>query len=176
MAERKLKVNRAPVLTLWAAVVAERLGHDEDAALTLGKALAGLNAQSKGRRLGIYRASGESAAPEGAGRARPKAPSSVPLLGREIPVRRGREGLRAISADEPVDPESVRRYLEKKFGEGLEDTRAEMRALAAAFSPEDLAARAFALYEAFRPAIPAGARGWGAAGELDLSKIRSLRR
>ena len=30
------------------------------------------------------------------------------------------------------------------------------------------------LYEAFRPAIPAGARGWGAAGELDLDGIASF--
>ena len=29
-------INRAPVLTLWAAVVAERLGYDRAAALTLG--------------------------------------------------------------------------------------------------------------------------------------------
>src|SRR5262245_24241278 len=47
--------NRAPVLMLWAAVVAQRLGFDEDEALTLGKALAGLNAQAKGRRLGIFK-------------------------------------------------------------------------------------------------------------------------
>ena len=47
--------NRAPVLTLWAAVVAERLGFNENEALSLGKALAGLNAQAKGRRFGIFR-------------------------------------------------------------------------------------------------------------------------
>jgi len=54
MAKKKIKINRAPVLTLWAAVVAERLGYDKNEALTFGKAVAGLNAQSKGRRLGIY--------------------------------------------------------------------------------------------------------------------------
>jgi hypothetical protein len=36
-----LEINRAPVLTLWAAVVAERLGHPADTALTLGRAVAG---------------------------------------------------------------------------------------------------------------------------------------
>ena len=55
MAAKRIKINRAPVLTLWAAVVAERLGNDRDTALTLGKAVAGLNAQSKGRRLGIFK-------------------------------------------------------------------------------------------------------------------------
>ena len=54
MATNKIKINRAPVLTLWATVVAERLGYDKDTALTLGKAVAGLNAQSKGKKLGIY--------------------------------------------------------------------------------------------------------------------------
>jgi hypothetical protein len=49
-------INRAPVLTLWAATVAERLGFARDEALSLGKAVAGLTAQSKGRRLGIYKA------------------------------------------------------------------------------------------------------------------------
>ncbi len=54
MPNKKIKINRAPVLTLWATVVAERLGYDTETALTLGKAVAGLNSQSKGRRLGIY--------------------------------------------------------------------------------------------------------------------------
>jgi hypothetical protein len=36
-------------------VVAERIGFDEEEALSLGRALAGLNAQSKGRRQGIFK-------------------------------------------------------------------------------------------------------------------------
>ena len=55
MAKETVTINRAPVLTLWAAVVAERLGYRRAEALTLGKAVAGLNAQAKGRRLGIYK-------------------------------------------------------------------------------------------------------------------------
>jgi hypothetical protein len=43
-----LRVNRAPVLTLWAAVVAERLGHPEETALTLARAVAGAAACAKG--------------------------------------------------------------------------------------------------------------------------------
>jgi hypothetical protein len=55
MPTTRISINRAPVLTLWAAVVAERLGFNADESLTLGKALAGLNAQAKGRRLGIFK-------------------------------------------------------------------------------------------------------------------------
>ena len=43
-----IKINRAPVLTLWAAVVAERLGFDRPTALTLGQAVAGSSAYAKG--------------------------------------------------------------------------------------------------------------------------------
>jgi hypothetical protein len=45
-------VNRAPVLTLWAAVVAERLGQLADTALTLGRAVAGSAARVKARSIG----------------------------------------------------------------------------------------------------------------------------
>ena len=53
MTTKTISINRAPVLTLCAAVVAERLGFDEEEALSMGRVLAGLNAQSKGRRLRI---------------------------------------------------------------------------------------------------------------------------
>ena len=52
-ADGKIRINRAPVLTLWAAVVAERLGVDRATALTLGQAVAGLSAYDKGVSLGI---------------------------------------------------------------------------------------------------------------------------
>ena len=47
-------IYRAPVLTLWAAVVAEILGFNYDEALTLGRAVAGLNAYSKGVALSLF--------------------------------------------------------------------------------------------------------------------------
>ncbi len=60
MSKDMVLINRAPVLTLWAAVVAERLGFSPDEALSLGKAVAGLNAQAKGRALGIFEAKRET--------------------------------------------------------------------------------------------------------------------
>ncbi len=47
-----IHVNRAPALTLWAAVVAKRLGHPPETALTLGGFVAGSSA-FKARLLGI---------------------------------------------------------------------------------------------------------------------------
>jgi hypothetical protein len=48
------QVNRAPVLTLWVKVVAQHEGYTERSALTFGKAIAGMYAQSKGSRIGVY--------------------------------------------------------------------------------------------------------------------------
>jgi hypothetical protein len=174
MATHTVKINRAPVLTLWAAVVAERLGHDHETALTLGKAVAGLNAQSKGRRLGIFEeAKGSQEERESKAR-QPGEQFMVSLLHRRVPVIRTDQGVRATVKDQPIDPAGVRRYLAQKFGHELADVQAAMEALAKAYSPDQLAAQAYALYEQFRPDIPEGKQGWGAAGPLDLDHIRLL--
>jgi hypothetical protein len=173
MATRKFNINRAPVLTLWAAVVAMRLGYDEEASLTLGQAVAALNAQSKGRRLGIYEAGAEDAATQAK---KSTNTASVHLLGREIPVSKARRGLRAAPGGELVEPDAVRAYLAKKFGEHLAEARRAMEILAASLSPHELATRGFLLYEKFRPQVPEGKKGWGAKGELDLDLIRRLAR
>jgi hypothetical protein len=170
-----LSINRAPVLTLWATIVAERLGYEPETALTLGKAVAGLNAQSKGRRLGIFATGKDQAAKAAKKKLRePGKEEMLTLLGRPVPAIHTPEGLRAAIQGEVIDPESVERYLEQKFGEDLDDVRAAMEALAKAHKPEQLNQRAFELYEAFRPSVPEGQKGWGAKGELDLHRIRAL--
>lgn len=172
MSQRAIRVNRAPVLTLWAAVVAQRLGHERAAALTLGKAVAGLNAQSKGRRLGLFQA------PKPGARAKKPtakvAPNVIPLLGRAVPVARTAKGIRAVVKGRPEDPAAVQRYLEQKFGDDLGTVRAAMNALAKSLPPRRLEAKAFALYEAFRPRIPEGVTGWGAKGVLDIARLRRM--
>jgi hypothetical protein len=174
MATHQVKINRAPVLTLWAAVVAERLGYDHETALTLGKAVAGLNAQSKGRRLGIFE---EPKGPQEEREPKARQPGEqfmVSLLHRRVPVISTEHGTRATVKGQPIDPASVRHYLAQKFGHELADVQAAMEALARAYSPDQLAAQAYALYEQFRPDVPEGKKGWGAAGPLDLDHIRSL--
>jgi len=80
-------INRAPVLALWGAVVAERQGHSSEAALTLGKCMAGLNAQSKGRSLGILRTPASTergGTPKKAGLGEDY---WVPVCGRPVPAK-----------------------------------------------------------------------------------------
>jgi hypothetical protein len=174
MAKNKIKINRAPVLTLWAAVVAERLGYGEDTALTLGKAVAGLNAQSKGRKLGIYEEKTEEEKEKEAKKKKEVKPDFIEILGRDVPAVKTPRGLRAAIKGEPIHAGAVESYLEKKFGEDLEDTRKAMQKLAKAYTPKQLEKKAYDLYEKFRPEIPEGKKGWGAKGELDLEYIRSL--
>jgi len=165
-----VKINRAPVLTLWAAVVARRLGFDGDEALSFGRAVAGLNAHSKGVSLGLFEPTPEAVRERR--RQERRGTTRVSLLGRAVPAMRTPDGLRALSGGRPIAPASVQRYLEAKFGEDLARVRARMEKLALAMPPRELAAHAYRLYEEFRPEVPAGVRGWGAAGELDLGRIR----
>jgi hypothetical protein len=67
MMTAKVTINRAPVLTLWATLVAERLGYDEEAAPMLGKAVAGLNAQSRAA-IGYFRGAHRPTRGEGTSR------------------------------------------------------------------------------------------------------------
>ena len=170
-----ISINRAPVLTLWAAVVAEQLGFDREEALTLGKAVAGLTAQSKGQRLGIFTPSPESVRRQRAEKAKAAGVFHVALLGRAVPVLHIDDGLRAAGKDQkPVSPSSVETYLKSKFGDALSDVRAAMEGLAKSMDRAALSDEAFHLYEAFRPGVPSGESGWGARGTLSLRKIRQL--
>ncbi|MDH3731829.1 MAG: hypothetical protein OES13_12035, partial [Acidimicrobiia bacterium] len=162
------------VLTLWAAVVARRLGYDEDTALTLGRAVAGLNAQSKGRMIGIFGPAKGAKGERSAKKAGLGEDFWVELCGRGVPVKMTADGVRAVVKDKPIEPGKVRTYLEGKFGDDLTPAREAMEDLAAALHPDDLAERAFTLYERFRPTIPSGRKGWGSPGVLDLRQIRRL--
>src|SRR5687768_1300750 len=124
MTTKKIKINRAPVLTLWAAIVAERLGYKKDEALTFGKAVAGLNAQSKGKRLGIYEEKSEDEKKEEKKKEKTAKSEMVEILGRGVPAIKTPQGLRASIKGEEIDAESVERYLKGKFGDDLDAARA----------------------------------------------------
>jgi hypothetical protein len=166
-------INRAPVLTLWAAVVAEVLGFEHDEALTLGRAVAGLNAYSKGVSLGLFQPT-PMEVKEQRRKMRKEETVTVDLLHRAVSAKHTDEGLRALSGENPIHPESVQKYLKSKFGDALKDVSNAMLELAKSLPPSQLAEKAYALYEKFRPEIPPGKKGWGASGKLDLDLIRKM--
>jgi hypothetical protein len=172
----EIRVNRAPVLTLWAAVVAERLGHDPDAAITLGRAIAGSSARVKARAIGLEeKDADEREAARDSERHRAAPGKTVHLLGRAVPVVEAKQGLRALDRGHLVSPGPARAYVERAFGEHLPAVRQAMERLAASLDPEELNRVGFRLYEQFRPDVPEGAKGWGAKGVLDLARIERAR-
>ncbi len=166
MTAAPIRVNRAPVLTLWAAVVAETLGYPPETALSLASAVAGTAARAKARRLGLAK----DRAPEG-----PLAPRrTVRLLGRDIPVTEVDGQLMAAErGGTPAMPGAVAASLTRAFGDRQAEVRAAMQALAAGLAPEALNRTGFRLYEAFRPEVPPDVSGWGAKAELSLARIRA---
>jgi hypothetical protein len=171
-----LRINRAPVLTLWAAVVAEQIGLPHETALTAGQAVAGMTAHAKGVRLGIIAETSD-------GKPKPALPKpegatgdvkQFLLLGRIVHIVDTKDGPRAINKGALGKPAAVEKYLRSKFGEHLDAARKAMEALAATLSPKELNAKAFHLYEHFRPEVPPDEAGWGAKGVLDLARISKL--
>ncbi len=165
-----IRVNRAPVLTLWAAIVAERLGHDADAAITLGRAVAGSSARVKARAIGLEEARKDTG-PQGA--AKPSPQQTVSLLGRDLPVVEQNGSAYALDHGKPASLRPAHAYVEKAFGEHLPAVRRAMEALADSLPADELNRVGFRLYERFRPAVPAGAAGWGKKGVLDLKLIEN---
>jgi len=92
----------------------------------------------------------------------------------DVPATNNDDGIRAVRGSKPIDPDSVRRYLDDKLGEDLKAVRSAMQKLAKADTPSELAHDAYPLSERFRPDIPAGVKGWGAKGDLDLGLIGRL--
>lgn len=168
-----IRINRAPVMTLWAAVVAKRLGFTWAESLTLGRAVCGLNARSKGIAIGVFKPSPGALRKQR--RARERRRMRVELLHRMVPVVVTPAGLRATAAGRIISPLSVTNYLTGKFGSRLPAVKKAMGDLARSVPPARLSARAYALYTRFRPSVPEGASGWGAAGTLSLAAIRRAR-
>jgi hypothetical protein len=166
-----LQINRAPVLTLWAAVVATCLGHPRDTALTLGRAVAGSAARVKARSIGREERKADRAA-ETPRLLEVHVTAPVFLLGKTIRLLPNADGeLRAADIDQPTDHMAVERYLAKAFGDHLAEVRSAMEELAKRHEPAELNRIGFRLYETFRPDVSPGNKGWGAKAVLDIEKI-----
>jgi len=170
----EIVINRAPFLTLWASVVARRLGYDEDEALTLGRAISGLTAQSKGRNLGIFTPSSEEAREKVRADREEMGAGTVEMMDRIIPCVKTDDGIRALSKAAPIDPARVRKYLAGKFKDALPEVEGKLFVLAHTFTPDELNGAAMDVYMRLRPNVPRGREGWGKAGVLQIDRIDAL--
>ena len=132
-----------------------------------------MNAYSKGVSLGLFQPTPREVK-EQRRKMRKEEILAIDLLHRAVPAKHTNQGFRALSGEIPIHPESVQKYLEGKFGDALEDVSKAMLGLAKSLPPSQLAEKAYALYEKFRPEIPPGKKGWGASGKLDLDLIRRM--
>jgi hypothetical protein len=178
--ETKISVNRAPVLSLWATAVSERLGFSTDEAYSYAQWIAGTLAQAKGRKLGVLKPSGKSQKGK-------KAKSGADVEGRreehvddddfvmvfgnmKIPTRVVDGKRLAVKGGKVIDPVPVKAYVEKKFGDNLEKATLAMGELAQSMPADQIRERAYELYEQFRPEW----HGWGKEGTLDLEEVHEL--
>ncbi len=173
MGRRTITISRGPVLTLWASVVARRLGFARDEALTLGRAVASLSNYGKDVSPLLVTPT-RKAIKERQRDLKAGKRVQVDLLQRAVPIVRTRSGLRALDRDRPIAPDSVEQYLEIKFGDALKLVRNSMKRLARSMSAPEIAAQADELYAKFRPKVPKGVPGWDAEGKLDVGRIDRL--
>ena len=125
------------MLTLWATIVAERLGYPSETALTLGRTVCSASARIKARRLGIMDEAQEAAERRAAAVGLKPNVQMIRLLDREVPVLAGADGtLRADDKGKPASSKSVQTYIMRAFGDRLPEGRAAMEIVAASLPPE----------------------------------------
>jgi hypothetical protein len=163
-------INRAPVLQLWSASVAEFLNPDLpwDSCLSIGSAVSSLCAISKGRAIGVIDPKDSVEKPK-----KEKQGEEVAVMGFHLRMKDGSVllGGKAKAANEEG--------LRKKFGEeGYQAAGDAFRDGLASWEgcEDELDGKAFHMYERFRPSVAGGQRGWGKKGELDLEEVRSVLR
>lgn len=172
----KIHINRAPVITLWVPVVAERQGFKFEEGLSFGKAIAGMYAHAKGKRIGVIDDAGDTREKRETRQRIKEDLEQVEVFGTKLSTKRTPEGhvLAVDPSGKPIAPAPVLAYLKRAFGSNFGAVKGAMEALAQAYSKEDIGRMGYNLYEKFRPAVPEGGRGWGAKGLLDLSHLAQL--
>ncbi|EXJ55490.1 hypothetical protein A1O7_08417 [Cladophialophora yegresii CBS 114405] len=173
-------INRAPVLQLWAACVAQKLYPklSWNTHLSIGSAVSALCAISKGRAIGTIDQPtddpGKKAEKEKKKQSAGKgADDEVDVMSFKLLLKDGS----AIVSGKPQKANEA--ALIKKYGEAeYERTKKAMEEAIDAFEAKakkgELNRTAFHMYEEFRPSVQHGQGGWGKKGELRLEKIMEL--
>lgn len=170
-------INRAPVLTLWAATVAHFLYPDEHwtTCLSMGGSVSSLCAISKGRAIGRIEPKDDATESEDKNKKESRKTKNdereLEIMGFPMQIDAG--GVVVNAKKKPVNEH----LLQAKYGGEEEYTRVKQtmeRALQIwEDDKEQLDKKAFRMYERFRPSIATGSAGWGRKGPLDLHKVKS---
>ncbi|KAF7355388.1 Glutamine synthetase [Mycena sanguinolenta] len=163
-------VNRAPLMTAWSTLVAERLGFQREEALSIASVYTEMNAVSKGVSMGIYKPGTQfqrslEAAKEGS-------QPYVELMGRRPLFKTQDSQWRALSNGTVVHPSTAFAYISRALRQTTPHIIGALRLLVESFTPEEINARGWALYADFRPDV----KGWGERAEVKCETILSLRK
>ena len=137
--EVQVEVNRGPVMVMWAAAVALKLGHGRDTALSLARAVTNAFSRHKAKHLGIDLRATSQLSPRATASGEPS--ESVWLMREELPVANTAFGLRARdpASNRIIHPGPVWDHLLRAFGPVLPAVHGAMALLAASLSKETLA-------------------------------------
>lgn len=179
---KSLKINRAPVLHLWAACVAQQVDSSLPwkSCLSAGSAISTLAAISKGRAIGAIDKADEANSVDKQKerekrRAKTEKAKTKELRVMTFNLKFNDQGLALLQGEGKNYPEEL---LVRKYG-GEEAYRATKEAFQSSLAAwtgrkDELNRSAFHMYEKFRPNVPPGQAGWGRKGELNLQHIRDV--
>ncbi|KAK0490930.1 hypothetical protein IW261DRAFT_1547212 [Armillaria novae-zelandiae] len=160
-------INRAPLMTAWAMIVAERLGFRREEALSIASVYTEMNALSKGVSLGIYKDGKQRGLDAIRGGSQPY----VELMGRSPLYQSQSNQWRALLNSKPAQPSSPFSYISRSFRQTTPHIIGALRLLAESFTPKELNNKGWALYTEFRPSVNA----WGERSEVKCEIILNLR-
>ncbi|KAJ3866084.1 hypothetical protein EV359DRAFT_72057 [Lentinula novae-zelandiae] len=161
-------VNRAPLMTAWATVVAERMGFQREEALSIASSYTEMNALSKGVSLGIYKEGKQKGLEAAKGGTQPY----VDLMGRRPLYQIQNNCWRALHNGTPAQPSTAYAYLSRSLRQTMPFIMGALRLLVNSFTPQEINEKAWGLYTQFRPA----GEGWGERSEVRCTTILALRK
>lgn len=172
--EKPIIINRAPVLELWGACVAHFL-HPElswNLCLSIGSSISTITAISKGRSIGKIAAPDETKN-EASDKQKDKNGGDLATVkvmgfpmtpkGDSVMVKGKPKTTREVNLVRKYGSDQSYGKAKDAMTEALQDWKGK---------EGDLDAKAFHMYEQFRPDVAKGQKGWGRKGELHLSKVR----
>ncbi|KAF9055396.1 hypothetical protein BDZ89DRAFT_1055989 [Hymenopellis radicata] len=165
---RSAIINRAPIMTAWSMIVAERQGFKREEALSIASAYTEMNALAKGVSLGIYKDGKQKGIEANRGGTQPY----VELMGRRALYQVQSNQWRALVNGTPAQPSVAFSYISRSLRQTTPYIIGAMRLLAESFAPAELNQKGWELYAEFRPVVS----GWGERAEVKCDSILDLRK
>ncbi|KAJ7908275.1 hypothetical protein B0H13DRAFT_2016861 [Mycena leptocephala] len=161
-------VNRAPLMTAWSTLVAERLGFQREEALSIASVYTEMNALAKGVSMGIYKQGMD----KGAEALKEGSQPYVELMGRRPLYKTQNSQWRALLNGTAVQPSTAFSYISRALRQTTPHIIGALRLLAESFTPQEINTKAWGLYAEFRPEVT----GWGERAEVKCETILGLRK